>query len=149
MEVKLKLPLHGYMGQFDFCGTFLQFRIGCYLLIFAQRGFSDLLQFYCLTPDLKVFLSSPEQNGAFAIHIHLINQPQAVRRFIHTIAYDLSLHIDNTQHYFQASNMASESVLPSLPGKKRRIAVMTSGGDAPGMNGAVRAVVRMAIAKSV
>lgn len=34
---------------------------------------------------------------------------------------------------------------PSLPGKARRIGVMTSGGDAPGMNGAVRAVVRMAI----
>ncbi|KAF2431259.1 6-phosphofructokinase [Tothia fuscella] len=36
---------------------------------------------------------------------------------------------------------------PPLEGKKRRIAVMTSGGDAPGMNGAVRAVVRMAIAQ--
>ncbi|KAF2205988.1 6-phosphofructokinase [Delitschia confertaspora ATCC 74209] len=39
---------------------------------------------------------------------------------------------------------------PGLPihstGKKRRIGVMTSGGDAPGMNGAVRAVVRMSIA---
>ena len=34
-----------------------------------------------------------------------------------------------------------------LPGKKRRIGVMTSGGDAPGMNGAVRAIVRMSIAK--
>ncbi|KAL0265135.1 6-phosphofructokinase, alpha subunit [Diplodia seriata] len=34
---------------------------------------------------------------------------------------------------------------PPLEGKKRRIGVMTSGGDAPGMNGAVRAVVRMAI----
>lgn len=34
-----------------------------------------------------------------------------------------------------------------LPDKKRRIGVMTSGGDAPGMNGAVRAVVRMSIAK--
>ncbi|KAI9820327.1 MAG: 6-phosphofructokinase, alpha subunit [Pycnora praestabilis] len=34
-----------------------------------------------------------------------------------------------------------------LSGKKRRIGVMTSGGDAPGMNGAVRAVVRMSIAK--
>ena len=33
------------------------------------------------------------------------------------------------------------------PGKKRRIGVLTSGGDAPGMNGAVRAVVRMTIAK--
>src|SRR5271155_4084218 len=32
-----------------------------------------------------------------------------------------------------------------LEGKKRRIAVMTSGGVAPGMNGAVRAVVRMKI----
>ncbi|KAI9687000.1 MAG: 6-phosphofructokinase, alpha subunit [Bathelium mastoideum] len=30
---------------------------------------------------------------------------------------------------------------------KRRIGVMTSGGDAPGMNGAVRAVVRMSLAK--
>ncbi|OKL62420.1 ATP-dependent 6-phosphofructokinase [Talaromyces atroroseus] len=34
---------------------------------------------------------------------------------------------------------------PVNPLKKRRIAVLTSGGDAPGMNGAVRAVVRMAI----
>ncbi|KAF2738095.1 6-phosphofructokinase [Polyplosphaeria fusca] len=32
-----------------------------------------------------------------------------------------------------------------LEGKKRRIAVLTSGGDSPGMNGSVRAVVRMAI----
>ena len=31
--------------------------------------------------------------------------------------------------------------------KRRRVAVMTSGGDAPGMNGAVRAVVRMSIAR--
>ncbi|KAL4765287.1 ATP-dependent 6-phosphofructokinase [Aspergillus foveolatus] len=31
------------------------------------------------------------------------------------------------------------------PPKRRRIGVLTSGGDAPGMNGAVRAVVRMAI----
>ncbi|KAK5064368.1 hypothetical protein LTR84_000201 [Exophiala bonariae] len=31
------------------------------------------------------------------------------------------------------------------PAKKRRIGVMTSGGDSPGMNGAVRAVVRMSI----
>lgn len=31
------------------------------------------------------------------------------------------------------------------PPKKRRVAVLTSGGDAPGMNGAVRAVVRMTI----
>lgn len=38
-------------------------------------------------------------------------------------------------------------VPPPLPGKKRRIGVMTSGGDAPGMNGAVRAVVRMSLAK--
>lgn len=30
---------------------------------------------------------------------------------------------------------------------KKRIAVMTSGGDSPGMNGSVRAVVRMAIAQ--
>lgn len=42
--------------------------------------------------------------------------------------------------------MAS-SVPPPLDGKKRRIAIMTSGGDAPGMNSAVRACVRMAIAK--
>ena len=31
------------------------------------------------------------------------------------------------------------------PAPRKRIAVMTSGGDSPGMNGAVRAVVRMAI----
>ncbi|KIW08370.1 6-phosphofructokinase [Verruconis gallopava] len=41
----------------------------------------------------------------------------------------------------------NNAVPPPLPGHKRRIAVLTSGGDAPGMNGAVRAVVRMAIAK--
>ncbi|KAJ6112367.1 6-phosphofructokinase eukaryotic type [Penicillium capsulatum] len=35
--------------------------------------------------------------------------------------------------------------MPVEPPKKRRIGVLTSGGDAPGMNGAVRAVVRMAI----
>ncbi|KAI9046888.1 hypothetical protein LZ554_008966 [Drepanopeziza brunnea f. sp. 'monogermtubi'] len=34
-----------------------------------------------------------------------------------------------------------------LEGKKRRIAVMTSGGDSPGMNGVIRAVVRTAIEK--
>ncbi|KAI4213169.1 MAG: hypothetical protein LQ351_004115 [Letrouitia transgressa] len=41
---------------------------------------------------------------------------------------------------------AANGVPPPFP-KKRRIGVMTSGGDAPGMNGAVRAVVRMSIAK--
>ncbi|KZF22696.1 6-phosphofructokinase [Xylona heveae TC161] len=43
--------------------------------------------------------------------------------------------------------MAPTAAPPPLPGKKRRIGMMTSGGDAPGMNGAVRAVVRMAIHK--
>ncbi|KAL1983273.1 hypothetical protein VTN96DRAFT_295 [Rasamsonia emersonii] len=41
--------------------------------------------------------------------------------------------------------MASSQQPPVEPAKKKRIAVLTSGGDAPGMNGAVRAVVRMAI----
>ncbi|KAJ5486796.1 hypothetical protein N7530_001096 [Penicillium desertorum] len=35
--------------------------------------------------------------------------------------------------------------IAAQPAKRRRIGVLTSGGDAPGMNGAVRAVVRMAI----
>ena len=39
------------------------------------------------------------------------------------------------------------ATLTRWPEKRRRIGVMTSGGDAPGMNGAVRAVVRMAIAR--
>ena len=39
------------------------------------------------------------------------------------------------------------NVPPPLEGKKRRIGVMTSGGDAPGMNGVVRAVVRMSISQ--
>jgi 6-phosphofructokinase 1 len=34
---------------------------------------------------------------------------------------------------------------PPLASRKRRIAMMTSGGDSPGMNGAIRAVVRMTI----
>jgi 6-phosphofructokinase 1 len=37
--------------------------------------------------------------------------------------------------------------VPPAEPKKRRIGVMTSGGDAPGMNGAVRSVVRMTIAR--
>jgi 6-phosphofructokinase 1 len=44
--------------------------------------------------------------------------------------------------------MATTEILPAIPAKKRRIGVMTSGGDAPGMNGAVRAVVRMSIAQN-
>ncbi|KAF1987102.1 6-phosphofructokinase [Aulographum hederae CBS 113979] len=42
--------------------------------------------------------------------------------------------------------MAPTEAPPPLEGKKRRIAILTSGGDAPGMNGAVRAVVRQSIA---
>jgi 6-phosphofructokinase 1 len=41
---------------------------------------------------------------------------------------------------------APDEVLESLPGKMRRIGIMTSGGDSPGMNGFVRAVARQAIA---
>ncbi|KAI9739359.1 MAG: 6-phosphofructokinase, alpha subunit [Cirrosporium novae-zelandiae] len=43
--------------------------------------------------------------------------------------------------------MKFPEVEPLPSGKKRRIGVMTSGGDSPGMNGAVRAVVRMTIAR--
>jgi 6-phosphofructokinase 1 len=46
-----------------------------------------------------------------------------------------------------AGELDANGVPAPIPGKRRRIAVMTSGGDAPGMNGAVRAVVRMAISK--
>ncbi|KAL4875227.1 phosphofructokinase-domain-containing protein [Aspergillus karnatakaensis] len=41
--------------------------------------------------------------------------------------------------------MASNIAPTAPPPKRRRIGVLTSGGDAPGMNGVVRAVVRMAI----
>lgn len=41
--------------------------------------------------------------------------------------------------------MAPAQPPPPLPGKRRRIAMMTSGGDSPGMNGATRAVIRMAL----
>lgn len=44
--------------------------------------------------------------------------------------------------------MAPAPVTQPLSGKRRRIGVMTSGGDAPGMNSAIRAVVRMAIHKN-
>ncbi|PGG99018.1 6-phosphofructokinase [Helicocarpus griseus UAMH5409] len=40
---------------------------------------------------------------------------------------------------------APGSVAPVVLSKRRRIAVLTSGGDAPGMNGVVRAVIRMSI----
>ncbi|KAF2085051.1 6-phosphofructokinase [Saccharata proteae CBS 121410] len=42
--------------------------------------------------------------------------------------------------------MAPAQPPPPLLGKKRRVGVMTSGGDSPGMNGAVRAVIRMSYA---
>lgn len=45
------------------------------------------------------------------------------------------------------AGMENVSTSPIAAQKKRRIGVMTSGGDAPGMNGAVRAVVRMSIAR--
>ena len=41
--------------------------------------------------------------------------------------------------------MADQNGMTPPPPKKRRIGVMTSGGDSPGMNGVVRAVVRMSI----
>jgi 6-phosphofructokinase 1 len=41
--------------------------------------------------------------------------------------------------------MAPPTPFPALPGRKRRIAMMTSGGDSQGMNGATRAVIRMTI----
>ncbi|KKK23138.1 hypothetical protein P175DRAFT_0502535 [Aspergillus ochraceoroseus IBT 24754] len=41
--------------------------------------------------------------------------------------------------------MATSTQASTEPVKRRRIGVLTSGGDAPGMNGAVRAVVRMAL----
>ena len=45
--------------------------------------------------------------------------------------------------------VSSDAILPNGDRniKRRNIAVMTSGGDAPGMNGAVRAVIRMTIAR--
>ncbi|KAA8894971.1 phosphofructokinase-domain-containing protein [Sphaerosporella brunnea] len=47
--------------------------------------------------------------------------------------------------------LSPEESRPATPGgtpkRKKRIGVMTSGGDAPGMNAAVRAVVRMTIAR--
>lgn len=36
-----------------------------------------------------------------------------------------------------------------MGGKMRRIGVLTSGGDAPGMNAAVRAVVRTAVGQGI
>ncbi|RDW62249.1 ATP-dependent 6-phosphofructokinase [Coleophoma cylindrospora] len=41
--------------------------------------------------------------------------------------------------------MAPHQPPPALPGKGKRIAMMTSGGDSPGMNGAIRAVIRTVI----
>jgi 6-phosphofructokinase 1 len=38
-------------------------------------------------------------------------------------------------------------VPPIQGGRKKRVGVMTSGGDAPGMNAVVRAVARMAMAR--
>jgi 6-phosphofructokinase 1 len=52
---------------------------------------------------------------------------------------------DRPSHGENAQKSTEAHVPEPLEGKKRRIAVMTSGGDAPGMNGAVRAVVRMTI----
>ena len=58
----------------------------------------------------------------------------------------LSIALGGTQQATFGTD-ADKGILSKPMEKKRRIGVMTSGGDAPGMNGAVRAVVRMAIAK--
>ncbi|KAG0000121.1 6-phosphofructokinase, alpha subunit, partial [Entomortierella chlamydospora] len=51
-------------------------------------------------------------------------------------------------HKDEATNVASlNPALETSGGRKRKIAILTSGGDAPGMNAAVRAVVRAAIVK--
>lgn len=55
----------------------------------------------------------------------------------------LPLSAENSSPSFNMSISAPQ--IPIEVPKRRRIAVLTSGGDAPGMNGAVRAVVRMAI----
>jgi 6-phosphofructokinase 1 len=41
----------------------------------------------------------------------------------------------------------SSNISTQMKGKKKRIGVLTSGGDSPGMNAAVRAIVRVAISR--
>lgn len=48
-----------------------------------------------------------------------------------------------------AAGSPGEPVTPSNGKRKTRLACLTSGGDSAGMNAAVRAVVKMAIARSV
>lgn len=62
-----------------------------------------------------------------------------------TIAHSVSSH--NLQSAVKATVPTNNLTAASSNGKKKKIGVMTSGGDAPGMNAAVRAVARMAMAK--
>lgn len=60
----------------------------------------------------------------------------------------IDLEIDSHEAEANLSRQRSEETvgeLPSEPRPIRRIGVLTSGGDAPGMNGVIRAVVRAAI----
>lgn len=54
---------------------------------------------------------------------------------------------DKTPCLLKATSAASAIETASSNSKRQKIAVLTSGGDAPGMNAAVRAVVRYGITK--
>ncbi|KAG0301489.1 6-phosphofructokinase, alpha subunit [Dissophora globulifera] len=53
--------------------------------------------------------------------------------------------IDNESQGLQAAISQSSALDSTVGGKRRKIAILTSGGDAPGMNASVRAVVRASI----
>ena len=48
-----------------------------------------------------------------------------------------------------ANKADKEKMLEEIEDRVRTIGVLTSGGDAPGMNAAIRAVVRRALAKGL
>ena len=57
----------------------------------------------------------------------------------------LGLVFGRPQPTLSSSPTSTSTSNPATMGSKKKIAIMTSGGDAPGMNAAVRACVRMAI----
>ncbi|GAB1311652.1 6-phosphofructokinase, alpha subunit [Madurella fahalii] len=70
--------------------------------------------------------------------------PTLLAFFLLSIPVSLLLRGQRALTYPQPSTSGKPSATPKMAAKKK-IAIMTSGGDSPGMNGVVRACVRMAI----
>ncbi|KAK9464632.1 6-phosphofructokinase [Lipomyces arxii] len=123
------------------------------------RGMSPALVLYTpyidsiiqqLRRETVLYQALPSDSAPMEVYTHdplgtLIGFTSKSNPFTTTVpAVKEAVSADGAKTPIEAVNAASAG---PTPGKKKKIGIITSGGDAPGMNGAVRAVVRAAIAK--